>query len=148
MIRALISCMSSRAIHVDLDGYLQLLRRYASVRGWPKIIHSDNGSKLVGASQELKYCVSNIDWEEIKTFSHPYGTQWNFSPSDAPWCNCCAEALIKSVKRVLSTAVGDKVLSFVELQTCLFETAQLVNQRPIGISHAEPNQGTYLLPND
>ena len=150
----LITCMSSRAIHLDLaqnyttDGFLQLLRRYASVRGWPKTIHSDNGSQLVGASKELKDCVSNIDWEEIKTFSHPYGTQWNFSPSDAPWYNGCAESLIKSVKRALSTAVGDQVLSFVELQTCMYETAQLVNQRPIGISHAEPNQGTYLCPND
>ena len=49
---------------------------------------------------------------------------------------------------VLSTAFRDQVLSFVELQTCMYETAQLVNQRPIGISHAEPNQGTYLCPND
>ena len=39
-------------------------------------------------------------------------------------------------------------MSFVELQTYLYETAQLVNQRPIRISHAEPNQGTYLCLND
>ena len=49
---------------------------------------------------------------------------------------------------VLSTAFRDQVLSFVELQTCMYEKDQLVNQTPIGISHAEPNQGTFLCPND
>ena len=107
------------------------MRRHASVRGWPKTIHSDIESQLVGASKELKDCVSNIDWEEIKTFSHPYDTQWNFSPSDAPWYNGCVDSLIKSFKRALSNAIGNQVLSFVESQTCLFETAKLVNQRPI-----------------
>ena len=77
----LTTCMSSRAIHLDLaqsyttHGFLQLFRRYASVRDWPKTINSGNDSQLVGTSKVLKVCVSNINWEEIKTFSHPYGTQ-------------------------------------------------------------------------
>ena len=35
-----------------------------------------------------------------------------------------------------------------ELQTALFEAAQLVNQRPIGLHPANPDDGSYLCPND
>ena len=51
-------CDSSRAVHVEItqnystDAFLQALRRYASIRGWPQSIHSDNGSQLVGAAIE------------------------------------------------------------------------------------------------
>ena len=150
----LLTCMSSRAVHLDLsqnyskDRFMQLFRRYASVRGWPQMIYSDNGTQLVGASKELKDVVNNLDWTQVKSSSLAHGTEWKFSPSDAPWYNGCAEALIKSVKKALSTAVGEQVMSFVELQTCLYESAQIVNQRPIGISHSDPNEGTYLCPND
>ena len=68
-----------------------------------------------------------------------YGTEWKFSPSVAPWYNGCAEALIKSVKQSLSAAFGDQVMSFVELQTYLYESAHIVNQGPIRISHSDPN---------
>ena len=56
----LFACDSSRAVHAEIaqnystDAFLQALRKYASIRGWPKSIHSDNGSQLVGASNELK----------------------------------------------------------------------------------------------
>ena len=67
---------------------------------------------------------------------------------DAPWYNDAAEALIKTVKRALTTAIGEQVLTYSELQTCVFEAAQLVNQRPIGIHPSHPNQGAYLSLND
>ena len=90
------------------------------------------------------YC----NWAEIEGQSRLHGTEWKFSPSDAPWYNGCAEALVKSVKRALCTAIGDQIMYFVELQTCLFEAAQLVNQRPIGTAHSSPEEGTWLCPND
>ena len=55
---------------------------------------------------------------------------------------------MKTVERALTTAIGDQVLTYSELQTCMFEAAQLVNQRPIGIKPCDPSQGTYLSPND
>ena len=150
----ILTCMSSRAVHLDIadnlstDGFLQLLRRYASLRGWPKKIFSDNGTQLVSASKELQSIIKNLDWDEVQKFGYKYGTEWSFSPADAPWYNGAAEALIKSVKRALSTAVGEQIMTFSEFQTYIFEAAQLVNQRPIGVNPSNPDDGTYICPND
>ena len=81
-------------------------------------------------------------------YGHQQGVEWKFSPADAPWYNGTAEALVKSTKRALEAAVGDSVLTFSELQTCMLEAAQLVNQRPIGVIPNMPDDGTYLCPND
>ena len=54
----------------------------------------------------------------------------------------------KQRKTALNAAVGESVLAFSELQTCMMEAAQLVNQRPIGVKPGYPQDGAYLCPND
>ncbi|XP_068235508.1 uncharacterized protein [Palaemon carinicauda] len=78
------------------------------------------------------------------------GTTWIFNKSaDAPWQNGCNEALIKSVKRAVLIAIGDSKLTFGEMQTVLFEVADLLNSRPIGIKPGSDCElGSYLCPND
>ena len=39
-------------------------------------------------------------------------------------------------------------MSYSEFQTYIFEAAQLVNQRPIGVHPSNPDDGTYICPND
>ena len=55
---------------------------------------------------------------------------------------------MKSLKRALNVILAGKVCSFAELQTVVYEAAQLVNQRPIGRKPGKPEEGTYLCPND
>ena len=55
---------------------------------------------------------------------------------------------MKTVKRSFNTAVGGQVLSFAQLQTVMFEAAEIVNQRPIGSHPSTPENGTYSCPND
>ena len=55
---------------------------------------------------------------------------------------------MKTVKKALKKAIGDTVLAPFELYTCLLEVANLVNQRPIGRIPNDPDDGTYLCPND
>ena len=147
------TCLTSRAVYIELapnyttDGFLQVLRKFASMRGWPRKLFSDQGSQLKRASKELQDIVSNLDWDQIKLYGHSHGTEWSFSPADAPWYNGAAESLIKTVKRSLATAIGEQIMSFSELQMCLYEAAQLVNQRPIGMKFIGQSQ-TYLSPND
>ena len=147
-------CMVSRAVYVDLcidystDGFMQVLRRFSSLRGWPRKFHSDNGSQLTAASKELKNAISGLDWNTLRAYSINHKAEWKFSPADAPWFNGHTEALVKTVKRNLSSAIGDHILSYSELQTVMFEVAQLVNQRPIGTHPEHPEDGQYLCPND
>ena len=148
------TCLVSRAIHVDIssdystDSFLQVLRRFASIRGWPRKVYSDNGTQLVVASKELKNIVKGLDEAKLKRYGVTHGTDWNFTPADAPWMNGATEALIKSVKKALNAIIGEQVMRFSELQTVMFEAAQIVNQRPIGRNPTNPDDGSYLCPND
>ena len=84
------TCLVSRAVHVDIsqnystDSCLQVMRRFASLRGWPRYIYSDRGSQLVCASKELREIAKNIDKNEVHQFSINYGTEWEFSSPFAP----------------------------------------------------------------
>ena len=130
------------------DGFLQVLRRFSSFRGWPAKIVSDQGSQLVSASKELRMVIEGLNWEDIRKYGHRQKTLWIFSPPDAPWYNGTSEALIKTVKSALNGTVGDQLLNFSEMQTIMMEVAQLVNQRPIGIHTSSPEESPYLSPND
>lgn len=54
----------------------------------------------------------------------------------------------KELQDQLKKAIGKQVLTPLELQTCLLEVANLVNQRPIGRIPSDPDDGSYLCPND
>ena len=66
--------------------------------------------------------------------------EWKFLPADAPWQNGTSEALVKSVKKAITVAVGKKVMTS-ELQTVCYEAANLVNERPIGRHPTSPEDG-------
>ena len=88
------------------------------------------------------------DWNKLKGFGITEGFEWIFTSADAPWQNGVTEALIRSVKRAINASIGDSTLTFSELQTVLYEVANLLNERPIGRHPASPDDGAYLCPND
>lgn len=75
------------------------------------------------------------------------GMEWKFLPADVPWQNGTSEALVKSVKKAIMVAVGERVVTFSELQTVFFEAASLVKEGSIGRHPTSPEDGTYLYPN-
>ena len=68
--------------------------------------------------------------------------------ADAPWQKGASETPVKSVKKAITVAIGESVMTFSELQTVCYEAANLVNERPIGRHPTSPEDGTYLCPND
>ena len=148
------NCIGTRAVYLDLapdystESFLMVLRRFVSLRGYPSKMYSDNGAQLVAASQELKNVIKSWDWEKLKSFGVMENFEWNFTPADAPWQNGTSESLIRSVKRSLKAAIGESILTFSELQTVLFEVANLINERSIGRHPRSPEDGSYLCPND
>lgn len=117
------NCLGSRAVHVDLaadystEKFLMVLRRFVSIRGYPSKLYSDNGPQLVAANEELKNVVKDWSQKEIAEFGAIVGFKWDFAPADAPWQNGVSEALVKSVKRAITAAISDHVMTFSELQT-------------------------------
>ena len=130
--------LATRAVHVDVspdystEKFLMVLRRFVSIRGYPSKLYSDNGAQLVAANKELKKVVKDLDSKSLQQFGVTQGLKWIFSSADAPWQNGISEALIKSVKRAITLAIGESVMTFSELQTVCFEAANLINERPIG----------------
>ena len=150
------ACLSCRAVHVDIardygtDGFLLVHRRFQSIRGCPIIMYSDPGINFVGASAELKKFIDSISAEELKRQGGKVGTQWKFHPPDAPHTNGATEVMVKMVKKALQISTGDAAMSFTELQTLCCEAAELVNERPLAISHSRVNEDlelNYLCPN-
>ena len=109
---------------------------------------SDNGSQLVGAERELREMIQGWNVQELKEFSAEKGMEWKFATPAAPHQNGCAEALVKSAKNALKKAIGEQTLTPFELYTCLLEAANLINQRPIGRVPNDPDDGSFLCPND
>jgi hypothetical protein len=150
----LFTCMNTRAVHLEMAvdystmEFLQALRRFLSLRGQPALMLSDNGSQLVGAENELKEMVKNWDVAKLREFSAERGMKWQFITPTAPHQNGCTEALVKSCKRALKKAIGDQKLAPFELYTYFLEVANLINERPIGRVPNDPDDGSYICPND
>ena len=150
----LYNCLLSRAVHVDIatdystDTFLLAMRRFISLRGCPTKVWSDRGTQLVAANKELREIIAGHNDNIIEEFGSQHSIDWSFSAPDGPWQNGCAESLIKSVKKALKVAIGLQVLTLSEMQTVLYESANLVNERPIGRHPESAEDGTYLSPND
>ena len=151
------NCLSSRAVYLDLiDGYstesfVDGFRRFISIRGCPKHIFSYCGSQLNSFNKELKDMLSEVRVDEIQNCARKYGgeIEWTFTAAHAQWQNGVSEALIKSVKKSLIIAIGNSILTYSQLQSSLFEVANILNQRPIGIKPSNDiDLGKYLCPND
>ena len=144
------NCFVTRAVHIDLatdysmNGFLQVLRRFVSLRGYPKEMYSDGGSQLLAASKELRQVMDGWDPDSLHEFGITEGMSWKFSMANAPWQNGVTEILIKGIKKSIQHAIRDQILPFHELQTVLYEVANLANERPIGRQPTDPEDGTYL----
>ena len=148
------NCLMTRAVHIDLvtdystDAFLQGFRRFISIRGTPTNVYSDPGSQLQGANNVLQKMIQSLDKDRLKEFGLDNALHWHFTAADAPWQNGCAESLISSCKKAITNAIGTQVLMFSELLTVMYESGNLVNERPIGKMDLDISDGSYLCAND
>ena len=81
------NCLGTRVVHIDLatdystKKFLMVLRRFASIRGYPSKLYSDNGPQLVAANEELQNVVQGWNQEELKEFGVMEGFKRLFCPS-------------------------------------------------------------------
>ena len=100
----LFTCMSSRAVHVELVTSLSLNEfvlafiRFSDLRGPINTIYSDNGSTFQAAAKELPKLIEPV---EIKNCLRRKGINWEFIPPYAPAQGGVWEAMVKQVKHSL-----------------------------------------------
>ena len=152
----LFTCTATRAIYLDVacgsntEELLHVLRRANAKCGTIHTIISDPGTNLLGAAREMKEWRAGWDMDMLHRYGADKGTQWVTVMANSQHQNGLSEAMIKVSKSVLKSlmkSIGSQVLTLNELNTLLAETAQLVNERPIGMKPNEQVDSSYLSPN-
>ncbi|KAG7296354.1 hypothetical protein JYU34_021493 [Plutella xylostella] len=150
---ALFTCMTTRAVHIELAGSLttdsaiMALRRMMNRRGNPKVIYSDNGTNFRGANTELKRVLKEVDQSEVSKFLTNERIEWRFNPPLAPHMGGCWERLVRSVKTSLKTVLNEQAPKEETLMTLLTEVEHTLNSRPlthVSVSESDPES---LTPN-
>ncbi|XP_043230696.1 uncharacterized protein LOC122385999 [Amphibalanus amphitrite] len=125
----LITCASSRAVHLELvrsqsaADLTLALRRFMALRGTPSLIVSDN-------ARTFRALVSHV----------PRSVKWRFIPEAAPWWGGFWERLVGVTKSALKITLHQCHLSYDELAVTLYELAFHLNLRPL-----TPSDGDDLL---
>ena len=100
---ALFTCLTTRAIHLELAGdlstdcFIMALRRFRSRRGNVKYMRSDNGTNFTGADRELKEALKGLDVDKISKVMNGFYIEWEFNPPASPWMGGAWESLVKSI---------------------------------------------------
>ena len=105
------------AFGLDTDSLLNALARFTSRRGVPSTISSDNGTNLVGAVNELKQLVTQLDQQKIKRTTAHNNVEWFSNPAAAPHFGGVFESEVKSAKKALCAVRGNSDVTDEELIT-------------------------------
>ena len=68
------SCSHRSYKYNGQDSFIQALRRFIARRGTVRYIRSDNGTKFIGASNELKKALDDMNQEQIRQHLMKIGT--------------------------------------------------------------------------
>ena len=141
----LFACMSSRACHLELvddlstDNFIMALERFIARRRRPPNIYSDNGSNFVGANNELRQCIRQLNQERIQDFWASKEINSNFHPPIAPHFGGAWERMVQCTKKTLRAVVLDRVVPKEVLITALVKGEGILNSRPI--THVSSDAG-------
>ncbi|XP_058128506.1 uncharacterized protein LOC131292787, partial [Anopheles ziemanni] len=149
-------CFATKAVHLELvgdlttAGFLASLRRFASRRGRPSHIYSDNGKNFEGAARELSELFEMLHDQEqsniIVSTCADMGITWHFSPPRAPHFGGLWEAAVKTAKRHLFRQLGSTRLPYEGYITVLHQIEAAMNSRPLLPMSDDPNDLAALTP--
>jgi hypothetical protein len=135
------------AWRLDTDSFLNAFTRFTSRRGVPKEMLSDNGTNLVGAVNELKELIDQLDKDKIKRSSANVTVKWSFNPPAAPHFGGVFEVMVKAAKRAVYAVMGNSDVTDEELVTICTGVEGLLNSRPLTYQSADPRDDVPLTPN-
>eukprot|EP00111_Clytia_hemisphaerica_P003456 TCONS_00009890-protein len=139
---SLFTCFASRAVHIELshsletDSFIQSLRRFIARRGNIRTMHSDNGTNFVGAANELRNAVLELDDDKINRFLNLQGgdwIRWKRNPPLASHFGGVWERQIRSVRSILNSLLSTHGHSLDDesFRTFMCEAEAVINSRPL-----------------
>ena len=139
---ALFTCLSSRAVHIEVshsmttDSFIMCLRRFIGCRGYVRVIRTDDGTNFVGASAELIEPFQEMDHVKIGEFLQQHGGEWIWWKRNPPVASNMGgvwERQIRTARNILNSLLKTHGASLTDesLQTLLMEVEAIVNSRPL-----------------
>lgn len=151
------TCLASRATHLeiahslDVDSFINALRRFISRRGPVKLIRSDNGTNIVAGHTELKIAIKALKNSNISDFCYSRGINWKFQPPNASHHGGVFERGIRTVRKIFCSLLNEfsnKVLMTDEILLTLFcEIEDIMNSRPLTAVSSDVDDLEAITPN-
>ena len=158
----LFTCMGSRSVHLktanslDNSCFVNALSRFMNRRGAVRQLRSDQGTNFVGARNELKSALSEMDQDHVQEYLLRNGCEWiplemnvlHSSHLGGTW-----ERLIRSVRNALEPLLlkAGSQLDDETLRTFMTEVECIMNSRPLSVDYLcnadapEPLTPNHLL---
>ena len=153
----MITCMASRAIHIELltdmttDAFINALRCVIALRGPVRSLSCDCGTNFVGAKNELLTALQEMTNTRLKSFLVENAIEFRFNPPHASHFGGAWERQIGTTKNIL-TATAQQYKGRMDtdsLRTLFYEAAAIVNNRPLAVAEvADPSVMKVLCPNN
>ncbi|XP_030211216.1 uncharacterized protein LOC115542876 [Gadus morhua] len=151
----LLTCMCSRAVHVEMlddmttDAFINALRSFIAIRGKVRQIRSDQGTNFVGARREFAEALKEMDQEELKQL----GCEFIMNTPASSHMGGVWERQIRTIRSVLTSILEQSAtqLDCSSLRTFLYEVMAIVNSRPLSTdclndsSSPEPLTPNHIL---
>lgn len=156
---ALFTCLSSRAVHLEVtsalstDSFILALRRFISRRGNVRMMRSDNGTNFVGTDNEFRKAMKELDDDKIKTYLLEKGADWIKWKRNTPAASHMGgvwERQIRSARSILSSLLRTHghSLNDESFRTLLVEVESILNSRPLTTDVlSDPHSLLPLTPN-
>ncbi|XP_070562373.1 uncharacterized protein [Ptychodera flava] len=147
------TCLAIRAVHIEVthtlstDSFIQAVWRFVSRRGPPNTVYSDNGTNFRGAEVEVKEALASWNQEKITDSLRKRDIQWYFNPPAASHAGGVWERMIRSVRKILRSLVGNRLIDDETLLTLMAEVEKIINDRPLTHQSNDPNDLEPLTPN-
>lgn len=156
---AVFTCLSSRAVHLeaasslDTSSFINALRRFMNRRGPVKQIRSDRGTNFIGARNELKAALAELNQEEVQRYLAENECEWVPFKMNTPHSSHMGgiwERQIRTIRSVLDALMlqNGTQLNDEAFQTFLTEAEYIINSRPLTVSNLNAPDGLEpLTPN-
>ena len=153
------TCLGSRGVHLETanslttSSFINALSRFLNRRGPVRNIRSDQGTNFVGASNELKNALKEMDEEKISAYLHENSCEWipfQFNVPHASHMGGVWERQIRTVREAIQSTLmkaGDQ-LDDEAFRTFITEAENIINSRPLSVSNlCSPDAPEPLTPN-
>lgn len=145
---ALFTCMSSRAVHLevanslDTDSFLNAYRRFIGRRGPVRQIRCDQGTNFVGAKNELSQALNELDHDKIQRELMKNNCDCLIFKLNVPQASHMGgvwERQIRTARSILANMLTEHggILSDESLRTFIVEVENIVNSRPLDSLNSE-----------